>query len=72
MTDWFSKSTLAKLLDGFAEVPDDYPFPDTTLARLLECVVEKMRSEVNDQGIIEMAELLVFKAREKAAAEHFQ
>lgn len=72
MTDWFSKSTLAKLLDGFADVPDDYPFPDTTLARLLEYVMERMRAEVDDPGVIEVGELLVSKAREKAAAEHFQ
>lgn len=72
MTDWFSKSTLAKLLDGYADVPDDYPFPDTMLARLLERVVEKMRAEVDDPGVMEMAELLVSKAREKATAEHFQ
>lgn len=72
MTDWFSKSTLAKLLDGFADVPDDYPFPDTMLARLLEHVMERMRAEVNDPGVIKIGELLVSKAREKAAAEHFQ
>lgn len=72
MTDWFSKSTLAKLLDGFADVPDLYPFPDTTLACLLEHAVERIRAEVDDPGIIEMGELLVSKAREKAAGEHFQ
>ncbi len=72
MTDWFSKSALAKLLDGFADVPDLYPFPDTTLARMMESVVEAMREEVDDPRLMEIAELLLSRVREKAAAEHFQ
>lgn len=72
MTDWFSKSTLAKLLDGFADVPDLYPFPDTTLVILLEHFMERVRAEVDDPGVIAMGELMLSKAREKAASEHFR
>lgn len=66
------KSTLAIMLDGIAEVPADYPFPRTTLARLLEIVMERARIELDDPRTIDMGERLLDKAREQAEVEQFQ
>lgn len=66
------KSTLAIVLDGIAEVPADYPFPRTALARLLEGVMARGRVELDDPGTIEMGERLLSAARKQAATEHFQ
>lgn len=72
MTDWLKRAALAELLDGYGEAPDLYPFPDTTLARIMERAVEAMKREVDDPRQVEIAERLVSRLQEKAKGEQFQ
>lgn len=66
------RSMLAIMLDHITEVPADQPFPDTTLANLAEYVAARARIELDDPQAIGLCELLLTRARERAAAEHFQ
>lgn len=71
MTDE-SQSLLAIMLDGIADVPADYPFPKTMLARLFGEIIEDMGKNIDDPRMIDMGERVLAATRKFAAAEHFQ